>query len=103
MPCYLQELWIFYETNGFSSGSDASENNCFVLRLFVCQKAKISRDTSVRARIFSGSFLQDESRSLFNGWENQSKNIHVLFAISEPLLEYGPNHKDGEKYIKRFC
>ena len=54
--------------NGFSSGSDAFENNCFVLRLFfVWQKAKISRDTSVRAQIFSGGFLHlfIASRDLF--------------------------------------
>ena len=102
MLCCLQELWIVYETNGFSSGSDASENNCFVLRLFFYQKAKISRDTSVGARIFSGGFLhlfQDKSRSLFNGCKNQSKKVHVLFAISKPLLEYGTNHTSSEKYI----
>ena len=30
------------------------------------------------------SSLQDESRSLFNGCKNQSKEIHVLFVISKP-------------------
>ena len=66
--------------------------------LFVCQKAKISRGTSVRARIF-----QDEARFLFNGCENQCRKIHVLFAISESLVEYGTIQKSSEKYIKRFC
>ena len=74
--------------NGFSSRSDAFENNCFVLRLFfVCQTAKISRDTSVRARIFSGGFFFISSRRVeiyFNSCKNQSKEIHVLFVIFEP-------------------
>ena len=74
--------------NGFSSGSDASENNCFVLRLFACQKAKFSRDTSVRCQLgFSQVVFSICSRRVeisFNGCENQSKEIHVLFVISEP-------------------
>ena len=53
-------------------------------------------------RWFSPS-LQDELRSLFNVCENQSKKIHVLFVISEPLLEYRTIQKSSEKYIKRFC
>ena len=53
-------------------------------------------------RWFSPSF-QDESRSLFNGCENQSKKIHVLFAISEPLLEHGTIQKSSEKYDERVC
>ena len=60
--------------NGFSSGSDASDNNCFVLRLFVCQKAKISRDTSVRVRIFSGGFLHLFKTSR----EIESKELNFL-------------------------
>ena len=53
-------------------------------------------------RWFSPS-LQDESTSLFNGCENHSKKIHVLFAISEPLLEYGTIQKSSQKYIERVC
>ena len=53
-------------------------------------------------RWFSPS-LQDESRSLFNSCENQSRKIHVLFAVSEPLLEYGTIQKSSEKYIERVC
>ena len=68
---------------------------------FVCQEAIISRGISVRAQISPS--LQDESRSLFNGCENQSKKIHTLFAIYEPLLEYETIEKSIEKYIKRFC
>ena len=69
------------KVNGFPSGSDAFENTCFVLRLFfVCQKANISRDTC------SDDFFISSRRveSYFNGCENQSKEIHVLFVISEP-------------------
>ena len=53
-------------------------------------------------RWFSPS-LQDESRSLCNICENQSKKRYVLFVISEPLLEYRTIQKSSEKYIKRFC
>ena len=53
-------------------------------------------------RWFSPS-IQDESRSLFNIFENQSKKIHVLFVISEPLLENRTIQKSSEKNIKRFC
>ena len=74
--------------NGFSSGSDASGNNCFVLHHFVCQKAKISQDTSVQCELgFSQVVFSISSRRVeisFNGCENQSKEIHVLFVISEP-------------------
>ena len=41
----------------------------------------------MRAQIFSGVFfpsLPDEARSLFDGCKNQSKEMHVLFVISEP-------------------
>ena len=58
--------------------------------------------TSDFLRWFSPS-LQDESRSLFNGCENQSKKIIVLFAISDPLLEYGTIQKSSQKYIERVC
>ena len=73
---------------GFSSGSDASENNFFVLRLSFClpESKNFSRRFSASSyflRWFSPS-LQDESRSLFNGCKDQSKEIHVLFVISEP-------------------
>ena len=78
--------------NGFSSGSDASENNCFVLRLSFCLPRKLKFLEALQCsassdflRWFSSS-LQDESRSLFNSncCKNQSKEIHVLFVISEP-------------------
>ena len=79
------------------------------LYLFVCQKDKISdleprgtlRARSVLRR-FSPS-LQDESRSLFNGYENQSKKINVLFVISDPLLEYGAIQKSSEKSFLLNC
>ena len=57
--------------------------------LFVCQKVKISQGTELG---LSQAIFSISSRRLeisFNGCENQSKEIHVLFAISESLLEYG--------------
>ena len=73
---------------GFLSGSDASGNNYFVLRLSFCLPegktfSRHFRASSYFLRWFSQS-LQDESRSLFNGCKNQSKEIHALFVISEP-------------------
>ena len=73
----------------------------YSVHLSVCQRDKIFRGSSVRARIFSGGFLYLFKTSR-NGCENQSKKIHVLFAISEPLLEYGTIQKSSEKYIQRF-
>ena len=78
----------------------------FFVYLFVCQKAKISRGTSVRAflRWFSPS-LQDKSRSLFNGCKNQSKEIHVsvynFWALEYTTIQ--KRQKSSKKYIECFC
>ena len=95
--------------NVFSGGSNASDSKFFVLctpPIFLSsRKLKFLEALQCELgflRWFSPS-LQGESRSLFNGCESQSKKIHVLFAISEPLLEYGTIQKSSEKYIKPFC
>ena len=74
--------------NGFSSGSDASENNCFVLRLSLCLPRKLKFLEALRYELgFSQVIFSISSKQVeisFNGCENQSKEIHVLFVIFEP-------------------
>ena len=43
--------------------------------------------------VFSISSRRVEISVFFNGCENQSKKIHVLFAISKPLVEFGTIQK----------
>ena len=74
--------------NGFSSGSDVSENNYFVLRISLClpESLNFSRHLSASSDFLRWPFpsLQDDLRSLFNGCKNKTKEIHELLVISEP-------------------
>ena len=57
----------------------------------------------MRARIFSGGFLHlfKTSRDLCDGCKNQSKEVHVLFVISEP--QNTAQSKSLEKNILNVC
>ena len=98
VPCCLQELWICYDTKWVCLML-LRVIVLYSLYLFVCHKDKIFLESPCELcflRWFSPS-LQDESRSLFNGCENQSKKINVVFVISELLLEYGTIQKSSGK------
>ena len=54
----------------------------YSVSFFVCHKAKISRELGFSQVAFSISSRRVEI--YFSGCENQSKEIYVLFVISEP-------------------
>ena len=106
VPCSLQELWIFYETKRFSQAA------LMLLRIinlysvdsvyrFVCQKVKISRGTSVRARIFLSGFLHlfETSRDLCLTVARTNLRKYMCTVCIFWALEYGTIQKSSEKYI----